>query len=794
MRILIEEYQYDYEDVSGVLKGLGVLQDVEGKVSLSYVGYYYNDDPGVNDCVFILPKVLLEDTGEGERVFGHIDPKELIDADRCKALSTEEHTFIYNLSVWIYRAITVFRDHEFDRMAEGRRQSSIVLYKQAPMMGHMRRRRANTFLDVLLSLIDWNKRNESFVMFIVKNLHSGYNKINWTRTISRSQAVIQTSAFGSHLQDVSYLKPVNKKRQINFDEELLVIYYSILQHIHDEYGFPISIDVNFTLIRGNKFLRYIGGYGKRRLKQIKYKYFSDKALELWELCYAFFDRPDNVMLNTDQREYLLVKSFHVVFEAIIDELIAGDQHLPKDLKDQPDGKRVDHIYQYRELTNNATDDNIYYIGDSKYYKRGNSLGAESIYKQFTYARNVIQWNIDLFNDGKAEDRTGHVKLRDDVTEGYNIIPNFFISASQNTLSQVGGIRLIDSEKPEGQRRRQYYISRQFDNRLFDRDTFLLAHYDVNFLFVVALYGRNHSSSKAQWRSEVRKVFRKEIQRMLKENFDFYAITAKSDVAPDAYIRENFRQLLGKVYHPFDNREGSDQQYFSLALRKPEKECEYYEKVVKDPMLAAQAVRRITEENEAVRFNLEQAFYIATCPLGVDPRTLPSDQLPVVEPTPHHDIPKTLLTMHYLENYLSATFLVGIVNGVEHLNWIFSRWGGKRDDAYNVRLGRDVAGGVVKSHDSVKHAKFVLLYKAGDNKVYKAFRVKNTGVLTGDRLKAQGYLNPRHDKYFCYFFDEEVTLGEFDINAIINFQKAQSPDYVNGAPIYLTGKELMAFRK
>lgn len=37
MRILIEEYQYDYEDVYDVLKGLGVLQDVEGKVSLIQV-------------------------------------------------------------------------------------------------------------------------------------------------------------------------------------------------------------------------------------------------------------------------------------------------------------------------------------------------------------------------------------------------------------------------------------------------------------------------------------------------------------------------------------------------------------------------------------------------------------------------------------------------------------------------------------------------------------------------------------------------------------------------------------
>lgn len=789
MRILIEEYQYEYEDVYDVLKGLGVLQDVEGKVSLSYVGYYFNDDPDVNDCVFILPKVLLEGEFGKEKVFGHIEPKDLINAEDCKELTTEEHTFIYNLSVWIYRAITVFRDHEFDRVEDGKRQSSIVFYKQAPMMGHTRKRRANTFLDVLLTLQEWNKRNESFVMLIVKDLHSGYNKINWTRTISRSQAVIQESIGSTRRQDVSYLNPINKKRQINFDEELLVIYYSILQHMHDKYGFPVSINVNFPLIRGDKFARYISGYGKRRLKQIKYKYFSDKALELWELCYAFFDRPDNIMLNVDQREYLLVKSFHIVFEAIIDELIAGDQKLPKELKDQPDGKRVDHLYQYKELTNNDTDDNIYYIGDSKYYKRGNSLGKESVYKQFTYARNVIQWNIDLFNDGKAEDRSGHVKLRDDVTEGYNIIPNFFISANQNVLRPENDIKLIDSDKEDGKRRQQYYLSRQFENRLFDRDTFLLAHYDVNFLFVVALYGRNNSASKVQWRNKVRRMFRIEIQQMLKENFEFYAMTAKSDVNPDAYLRENFQQVLGKVYHPFDNREGSDQQYFSLALRKPEKEAD------------AAIREKVASENEAVMFELKHAFYIAKCPLGVDPRTLPEDVMPRVEARPHDVIPKQFLTMHYLENYPKATFLIGIVNGMEHLHWIFSRKGGKRDDAYNVRLGKEAHGGVVKSRDYVKHAKFVILYNAGENKVYKAFRVKNTGELTREQMKNQGYLNPRHERYFCYFFDEEITLGEFDIEAIIEADKKkheadakQKEKYAEGQPVFMSGEELIKFRK
>lgn len=789
MHILIEEYQYPYEDVKNVLKGLDVLQDANGKVSLSYVGYYFNPAPEVQDCVFILPKVLLEKKEGKEKIFGHIDPIKIINIDDCKELKPEEHQFIYNLSVWIYRAISVFKEHEYDaRRGKKKTDPSIVFHMQASMMGHSKRRKSNTFLDVMLALLQWNKDNESFLMFTIKNIHSGYNKINWTRTISKSQAILSSSSISLGMQEVAYLNPVNKKKQVNFDEELLIIYFSILQHMKEKYGFPIKINMNFDLIRGKKFERYANGYGKTRLKQIKYKYYSDKALELWDLCFAFFEQPYSINLNIDQREYLLVKSFHVVFESIIDELIAGDQKLPKELLDQEDGKRVDHMYQYQELTNNDRDDNIYYIGDSKYYKRGNQLGNESIYKQFTYARNVIQWNLDIFIDGKPEDQVGHVKLRDDVTEGYNIIPNFFISASQEVLVPIDDIHLTTDKTP-------YHLSRQFENRLFDRDTFLLAHYDVNFLFVIALYGRDKQSAKVAWRNKVRRLFRKEIQEMLKKNFDFYAITAHSNVEPDTYIKQNFQSVLGKLYNPFEDREGSSQQYFSLALRKAEKEKN-------------DAIRqRILDENDAVLHKLKQDFYVAKCTLGVDPRTLPKDEMPIVEPLPHMEIPKHFLTMHYLENYPDTPILIGGFKGWEQLNWIFSRKGIKRDDAYNVRLGKGEHGGVVKSRDNIKHAKFVLLYEYGKESegIRYTFRVKNTGEMQKQQMIDTGYINPNHDAYFCYFFDEEITLGDFDVNKLINFDRQQysqeiekdrrlPKEYVEGRPIYITGRDLIKFRK
>ncbi len=775
MKILIEEYPYNYDEVSHVLKGLTEVHDAQKRVSVHYVGYYFNPELTKPDCVFILPKVLLEkDKEDGrEKVFGHIEPVDLIDAEGCESLTDQERKFLYNLSVWVYRAISVFKDHEYDRRRGKKKdEESIVLYRQAPIMGRSKMRKANTFLDVLLALLQWNRDNKQFVMFTLKNLHSGFNKINWTKTISHTQAFMQDGV-------PIYMNPVNKKRKVNFDEELLVIFFSILRHIHDLYGFPVDINVNFPLITGKKFERYINGYGKTRLRQIKYKYFSDKSLELWNLCFAFFDKPNDVTLTVDQKEYLLVKSFHVVFEAIIDELIAGDQELPNNLKDQEDGKRVDHMYMWQQLVNNEKDENIYYIGDSKYYKRGHELGYESVYKQFTYARNVVQWNLDLFNDGTAEEQRGHVKLRDDVTEGYNIIPNFFISAHQKSLVPDDRILLATDRTP-------YHLSRQFENRLFDRDTFLLAHYDVDFLFVLALYGRNNASAKADWRKKARTLFRKEIQEMLKKHFLFFAMTAHEEVDPENYIQQHFQTLLGKVFQPFENR--GSQEYFSLALRDPEK--------IEDERLKA----KISEENEAVRFQLEQAFYIEKCPLGEDPR----DKLPMVEPRKHSVVPHNLLTVHYLEKYPETSFLIGGFSQ-KQLKWMFGRQGGKRDDAYNVRIGRDVKGGVLTNREEIKHAKFVLLYEFEKEHptLYKVFRVNFTREMTKDQMIKTGYEEPHHERYFCYFFDEEVNIGMIDIEKIINLDRVNynleirghrfAKDYPEGRPIYLSGSELLKFR-
>ena len=216
MKLLIEEYQYNVKDVVDVLDGLFTLQDIDNKISVSYVGYYYN--PKIRDCVFVLPKVLIDEKG---LVFGKYDPATLINLEDAQ-LETHEKKFLYEFAVWIHRAIVVYQ--------EAHSNNGIVLRKQIESDGNSAKKKSNTLLDVILALIRFNKENRSFFTFVLRNIHSGYNKINWGKTISSTTAVVQG-------EEPIYLHPINKKRQVNFDEELIVIFFSILNYIAERFGF-----------------------------------------------------------------------------------------------------------------------------------------------------------------------------------------------------------------------------------------------------------------------------------------------------------------------------------------------------------------------------------------------------------------------------------------------------------------------------------------------------------------------------------------------------------------------------
>ena len=768
MYILFEEHQYESRLVEKVLKDIYVLQDVNKKVSVQYVGYFYN--PHLHDCVFILPKVLLT---EQETLVGmelpsgeQVSPEQVLTPEGQKKLSKEYRKFIYEFSVWIYRALSVFY--------KANPESKAILYKHLPQAGRGKRHRANTYLDIVLSLINFNQENKDFVLFTIKNLHRGNNKINWTQTISHSQAFVQGD-------DVVYLNPVNKKRIINYEEELFVIFYSILSYLNSEYGFHTPINIQYDLITGKQFKQYLRGMGKMRLMQIKYKYFSDKALQLWDLCYAFFENSYHIAINTHAQEYILAKSFNIVFEAMIDELI-GDRNIPNGLKEQDDAKRVDHMYTYYGLTySNEQQDEIYYIGDSKYYKSGHPLGRKSVYKQYTYARNVIQWNIDLFMKGQREgwtdeekeayrkdkEKYGNIRLRDDeqdpLTEGYNVIPNFFISAfvgKERKYVASKNIKVVP----------QTYMSFQFKDRLFDRDTLILSHFDVNFLYVLYLYARNKQNEKATWKTEVRDIFRKEIRKVLQDKFDFFAMKSKGNaLAGEQFIKDHFKELQGKLYRPY-----GDKNLYALALEKHE--------------------GTDTRESDTYRL-LNDFFEITNVTLGENPKEQLERQVEQYQTEhPYSPVPEEWLPDYHVERYLEDYFVVGLYHDQEHWDWIT----GKNDRGtliYNVRLHPDRQGSIPKSRIRKMRPRFAILYEEGhetENK-YHVFRIHDYAQMSEDRMRQALYPREPNGDYFVFRFDEEVSIGRFDINRLISTRRVFDSNFIEGAPVYLTGKELKDYR-
>lgn len=606
MLLFIEGYPYILNDiVKDNLTVRDVLKDVvsvpvkEDRYAFEYVGYCYSK--AAKDVIFFLPKVVL--TGEqneasgDDTIFG-ASPQEIIDfeSDKVKSKFTEKgckeyKEFLSTLSIWIYRTISVYKQTHNDNILESKEY-------QAESKG--RKQKHNTLLDVIIALRDFNRSNQDYFTFIAKNVHSGHNRINWNKTVTSSQAFIQN---GSPV----YVEPVNRKKTVNFDEELLVIYFSILDYIRETHGFSFEINVHYHLIPPDKLRQsYIKkNMGCRRLKQIKYKYFSDKALRIWDLCHAFFDREYKIAMNRQSEDFLLAKDFEHIFEVMIDTLVGGNdkRELPKELTEQKDGKLVDHMFIGQGLIEQSdlTSELTYYIGDSKYYKRSKNdrtqLGDKSIYKQYTYARNVIQWNMNLFLDGDGNG--GQPQLRDALTEGYNPIPNFFISA-RIPDRRNGGSRFLSFDDRELKTQEGgVRLNRQFENRLFDRDTLLLCHYDVNFLYIVSLYGRGNKSAQTAWREYVRKEFRSKIQYTLNRLYTFRTLQPREGMDCYQFIQDNFRSLNGKLYRPKTNS-----GYLVLALMKDDGSG-----IWKSLNIKPGTVEREIAQNEELLDTLQTHFHI-----------------------------------------------------------------------------------------------------------------------------------------------------------------------------------------
>lgn len=501
-----------------------------GKAKVQYVGYFYSNTQ--NDSVFILPKVFIEDKNGEHKAFGRYKPEDIIhistdtDTTNNELIEKGDNNIIFELSVWIYRAITQF----VNRNSDTNIVEEAVIQNPVEANGE----KSQTLLDTILQLIEFHKKHRSLFTYISIINASGNNKIHWSKTISRTKPIVKDNT-------PYYIEFRNKNKVVNFDEELIVLFYSTLEYLCDTYNFRIKSDVQYKLLSSHKIKDLIETErGTYLLKKIRRKYFTDELVKLWKLLYAFFDKAEKIKSNKNHDDRLLVKNFNIVFEDMIDFLIGSKvgNKIPSDLKNQADGKIVDHIFRDKSLID---DEEIYYVGDSKYYSDGSEVGENSIYKQFTYAKNIIQFNINLWHNWRPQDKLDSrykVRYRDDITEGYNITPNFFIRGQVDTGN-------ITYEENINSRKDAVLLNRHFYNRLFDRDTLILKEYNINFLYVLSTYAINIESNSRQER--LRTMFRNDLIDSLNSTYVFYKVKPKGGFEVEDIVKNHFYDFVGRMY-------------------------------------------------------------------------------------------------------------------------------------------------------------------------------------------------------------------------------------------------------
>ena len=277
------------------------------------------------------------------------------------------------------------------------------------------------------------------------------------------------------------------------------------------------------------------------MRDIKGKYFRDDLRTLWTLLDAFFTFNYSRDDKCPRKEALVVKEFDAVFEKMVDRLI-GDTSKLAALKNQKDGKLIDHIYMDKSLI--GKDSNIYYIGDSKYYSDSHDIEGVPLYKQFTYARNAIQYNIDQYYL-KHKANPNAIRYRDKDTEGYNVTPNFFVRPKIKSDT-------LDFDTPSfSASENQPKPNKHFEDRLFDRDTLLLREYEINLIFLIAAYG----SYEDHWATSIRTTIREDMLQFLTDTYNFFKIQPKDIPVTtptgklfDIPFLNYFHNLLaGKVY-------------------------------------------------------------------------------------------------------------------------------------------------------------------------------------------------------------------------------------------------------
>lgn len=538
MKILIENEIYPIDLLQEVFDDPKFYKQNGLEGTITSVGYYHSFEK--NSLVFMLPKVFMKD--KEKTVFG-CEKSELVDLIKNESIKHKtQYNWVRQLSVHFYNSLIEFKKRYTN--------TSIIHNTETFELNTNLGDKEYSFLDLLLSFVNFYKKNKQQILFKhIEFVSNQAKKPKWEKTIRKSLPILANGK--THI----YVEITNKKKIINTEEELLTYFFSILNRLSTEHNLNLKIDKSFNLIKGQSFDRLCLN-GSAKLRKIKHRYFNDTLKKMYVLCEMYFSQFDKSSIKRKREDFLAISNYNLVFEDMVDKLFSDKLNSDKlnklevdgitidKLKNNDDGKIIDHIYDYKSLIDTS---NIFYIGDSKYYKSDNTARNISKYKQFTYAKNVIQFNINLLNNNNQV-QTNKLIYRDKITEGYNISPNFFIYGYIDDINNYDTHSITKKGKPDS--------SFHFKERLFDRDTLFVHQYKINFLYVLKAYTNFNESEINVFKDDVKSRFRKHFLKFFNNKevcgFEFYESLLKTEDYK-IFVENNFKKLNGKCFCTIDNR-------------------------------------------------------------------------------------------------------------------------------------------------------------------------------------------------------------------------------------------------
>lgn len=503
MKIFVEQYRYKKELLYELFEPRFIKDVDENHAVLQCVGFYTNN---AREIYIVLPKLFEKDG----TLFNDIDVEEFAQQDYRNALkgNKEKVAFVHDFTILLFQTLMKYQ-----------RENKNEHPDDLSVLSNMEDKKLS-IIETIFSVIKFHKQNQHLYIKEKGIDKKKTNKIHWNKTIKKNMPVMYD-------ENVHYFHFKYSNSRLSQNDIVLMVFYSLLNKIKCTYNINISLDSHLPIMPLREFIKFERKIPKI-LKNIRSLYIRDDMKQLVKLLNAYYQY-ESISAKKDSVGYIVVFNFNLLFEDMVNEILSDKEHLAV-LKVQKDGKIIDHIFSGKSF---VTGSKIFFIGDSKYYK-GETVHTHSIFKQFTYSRNIIQ----EFEKNRGYFDKHNILLREDFSRGYDAIPNFFVFGDINheEYKKIPEIPIVPFNQP--------LITKQFENVFFDRDTFHIFYFKINLLFLMKAYTIKIQKIKKQYQSLFRKIVRTRIADYYNHVYDMFILQEET---LKNFIKSNYYIFWGKVF-------------------------------------------------------------------------------------------------------------------------------------------------------------------------------------------------------------------------------------------------------